>query len=132
MSAVRGLRAGIPAACAGSPAAFFGKAACQRERRRRWQQGKRRGDGDYRANQALAQRAWADGRRDYWREWRAAHPNTPSATVWSSGDATASGMCHVLQRWTRQRQFIPFHQGLTVWCRGRVAILQRWTRARSN
>jgi hypothetical protein len=53
---------------------FCGKAACQRERRRRWQQGKRRGDGDYRANQALAQRAWADGRRDYWREWRAAHP----------------------------------------------------------
>ncbi len=35
---------------------FCGKAACQRERRRRWQQRKRQGDEDYRANQAQAQR----------------------------------------------------------------------------
>ena len=54
---------------------FCGKAACQQERRRRWQQSKRQGDEDYRANQARAQRAWADGHRDYWREWRAAHPD---------------------------------------------------------
>jgi hypothetical protein len=53
---------------------FCGKAACQRERRRRWQQGKRQGDEDYRTNQAQAQRAWAGGHREYWREWRAAHP----------------------------------------------------------
>lgn len=53
---------------------FCGKAGCQRERRRRWQQTKRQGDADYRANQAQAQRVWADGHRDYWREWRAAHP----------------------------------------------------------
>jgi hypothetical protein len=53
---------------------FCGEAACQRERRRRWQQGKRQGDEDYRANQARAQRIWAGGHREYWREWRAAHP----------------------------------------------------------
>jgi hypothetical protein len=53
---------------------FCGKAACQGERRRRWQQGKRRGDEDYRANQAHAQRTWGDGHRDYWCEWRATHP----------------------------------------------------------
>ena len=35
-------------------------AACQRERRRRWQQSKLHGDADYRANQRQAQRAWAD------------------------------------------------------------------------
>jgi hypothetical protein len=50
-------------------------AACQRERRRRWQQNKLRSDADYRANQVLAQRAWADGHGDYWREYRARHPD---------------------------------------------------------
>jgi hypothetical protein len=50
-------------------------AACQRERRRCWQQSKLRSDGDYRANQVLAQRAWADGHRDYWREYRARNPD---------------------------------------------------------
>jgi hypothetical protein len=53
---------------------YCGEAACQRERRRRWQESKRQGDGDYRANQARAQRAWVGEHREYWREWRAAHP----------------------------------------------------------
>ena len=48
-------------------------AACQRERRRRWQQSKLRGDADYRANPRQAQRAWADGHGEYWREYRAKH-----------------------------------------------------------
>jgi len=50
-------------------------AACQRERRRRWQQSKLRGDADYRANQRQAQRAWAEGHGDYWREYRTKHPD---------------------------------------------------------
>jgi len=53
---------------------YCGQAACQRERRRRWQRRKRQRDEDYRANQAQAQRVWAAGHRDYWRRWRAAHP----------------------------------------------------------
>ena len=48
--------------------------ACQRERRRRWQQNKLRTDADYRANQVQARRTWADGHGDYWREYRAKHP----------------------------------------------------------
>ena len=50
-------------------------AACQRERRRRWQQSKLHSDADYRANQRQAQRAWADGHGEYWREYRARHPD---------------------------------------------------------
>ena len=69
---------------------YCGLAACQRERRRRWQQSKRHSDEDYRANQARAQRVWADDHGDYWREWRAATPITPIATVLSSVGATAS------------------------------------------
>ena len=53
---------------------YCGAAACQRTRRRRWQQTKRRNDADYRENQARAQRAWAQRHRDYWREYRRTHP----------------------------------------------------------
>ena len=48
--------------------------ACQRARRRRWQQAKRHSDADYRENQARAQRVWAQGHRGYWREYRRTHP----------------------------------------------------------
>jgi len=53
---------------------YCAEAACQTERRRRWQQAKRRGDADYRDNQRRAQRAWVEHHRDYWREYRRAHP----------------------------------------------------------
>jgi hypothetical protein len=49
--------------------------ACQLERRRRWQQAKRRNDPDYHDNQARAQRAWRKRNPDYWREYRREHPN---------------------------------------------------------
>jgi hypothetical protein len=47
--------------------------ACQRERRRRWKWSKRHSDEDYRQNQALAQRAWAESHADYWCNYRLAH-----------------------------------------------------------
>jgi hypothetical protein len=53
---------------------YCSAADCQRARRRCWQQGKRQSDADYRENQARAQRAWARGHRDYWREYRRTHP----------------------------------------------------------
>jgi len=57
-----------------SQQSYCSKTACQRVRRRRWQQAKRQSDADYRENQARAQRAWAQGHRDYWREYRRTHP----------------------------------------------------------
>lgn len=48
--------------------------ACQRERRRRWQQVKRQNDPDYHDNQVRAQRAWRKRNPDYWREYRRTHP----------------------------------------------------------
>lgn len=53
---------------------FCSAAACQRERRRRWQREKRRSDPDYQENQARAQQRWAERHREYWREYRATHP----------------------------------------------------------
>jgi hypothetical protein len=53
---------------------FCSASACQRERRRRWQQAKRASDPDYRDNQARAQRAWATSHRDYWAEYRRRNP----------------------------------------------------------
>uniref|UniRef100_UPI0026318B0C hypothetical protein n=1 Tax=Accumulibacter sp. TaxID=2053492 RepID=UPI0026318B0C len=49
-------------------------AACQRERRRRWQAAKRQSDPDYRENQKHAQKAWAERNPDYWRTYREQHP----------------------------------------------------------
>jgi hypothetical protein len=53
---------------------YCSAAARQRARRRGWQRAKRQSDADYRDNQARAQRAWAQGHRDYWREYRRKHP----------------------------------------------------------
>jgi hypothetical protein len=53
---------------------YCSAAACQCVRRQRWQKAKRRSDSDYRENQARAQRAWAQGHREYWREYRRTHP----------------------------------------------------------
>ena len=86
---------------------YCGQAACQRERRRRWQRSKRQRDEDYRANQSQAQRVWAADHRDYWRKWRAAHPEYTERTRLAHVGAMASGRRHVLQRWTRHRQFRP-------------------------
>ena len=50
--------------------------ACQCERRRRWQQARRRDDPAYRENQARAQATWAAAHPDYWREYRLSHPDS--------------------------------------------------------
>ena len=52
---------------------------CQRERRRRWQREKRRSDPDYRENQRLAQQRWVSSHREYWRRYRAEHPQYTAA-----------------------------------------------------
>ena len=53
---------------------YCSKPECQGERRRRWQQEKRKRDPDYRANQAAAQKRWGERNRDYWRNYRRRHP----------------------------------------------------------
>jgi len=54
---------------------FCSAAACQRERKRRWQQERVRHDADYRDNQARAQRAWAQRHPGYWRSYRQRNPS---------------------------------------------------------
>jgi hypothetical protein len=53
---------------------FCSAAACQRERRRRWQAERLQHDLDYRANQLAAQRAWRERHPEYWRVYRDRHP----------------------------------------------------------
>ena len=47
---------------------------CQKERRRLWQQAKRRSDPDYLSNQVQAQKAWTERNPAYWRNYREEHP----------------------------------------------------------
>lgn len=53
--------------------AYCCSAACQRERRRRWQYARRQSDPEYRDNQSRAQESWAERHPDYWREYRRTH-----------------------------------------------------------
>ncbi|HWW05875.1 hypothetical protein [Collimonas sp.] len=54
---------------------YCSKEACQRERRRLWQQQKRQSDPDYYDNQMRAQHAWIERNPGYWRQYRILHPN---------------------------------------------------------
>ena len=50
---------------------YCGRAACQRERKRRWQAGKMDADADYRKDQREAYKSWRKRNPDYWRKRRA-------------------------------------------------------------
>jgi hypothetical protein len=54
---------------------FCARPACQRERKRRWQQERRQRDPDYRENDARGGRLWRQRHRDYWRAYRQANPD---------------------------------------------------------
>jgi hypothetical protein len=47
---------------------------CQRERRRSWQQQKRRDDADYRDNDVRASKGWATENPEYWKQYRDENP----------------------------------------------------------
>jgi len=53
---------------------FCAAQACQRERKRRWQQAKRASDPDYRLNQVQAQQSWGARHPEYWQVYRQGHP----------------------------------------------------------
>jgi hypothetical protein len=53
---------------------YCSASACQRERRRLWQQQKRRTDPDYVENQARAHKSWAKSHSEYWAKYRSSHP----------------------------------------------------------
>lgn len=48
---------------------------CQRERRRHWQQKKRRTDPDYLENQSRINKDWRTNNPEYWQQYRNANPN---------------------------------------------------------
>jgi hypothetical protein len=53
---------------------YCSSSLCQRERRRKWQQAKRRNDPEYKDNQSRAQQAWNERNPDYWNKYRRANP----------------------------------------------------------
>ena len=79
-------------------------AACQRERRRRWQQSKLHADADYRANQRQRNGLGLTAMASTGASTERGIPIIPIATVLSSVGATAVDVRRVLQRWTRQRR----------------------------
>lgn len=54
--------------------AYCSSPKCQRARKLRWQHDKLQNDLDYQGNQRDAQRAWQKRNSEYWRNYRATHP----------------------------------------------------------
>ena len=54
---------------------YCSKKDCQRVRRRHWQRHKMKNDPDYRDNHRDGQQSWVERNRDYWRRYRALHPD---------------------------------------------------------
>ncbi len=48
---------------------------CQNARRQRWRKQKLSTDPDYKADQYAAQRRWCEKNPDYWKRYRACHPD---------------------------------------------------------
>ena len=53
---------------------FCSQRECQRARRTIWQRQKRQRDDDYKANQLIAQKNWIKNHPEYWKTYRANHP----------------------------------------------------------
>ena len=53
---------------------YCSRKPCQNARRQRWRRAKRSCDADYRANQYDSQRRWLEKHPEYWRNYRAQHP----------------------------------------------------------
>jgi len=53
---------------------YCDKSNCQHARKARWQREKMKEDPDYRDNHRDGQQAWLERNRDYWRRYRALHP----------------------------------------------------------
>jgi hypothetical protein len=111
---------------------FCSAAACQRERRRRWQATKRQNDPDYRENQKRVQKAWAERHPNYWRDYRRQHPEYTERNRARQRQRAQDKAAGQLQRWTRQRLQCPFLQALTVCPRWWTRRLQRVTRGWSK
>lgn len=74
--------------------AYCSAPACQRARKRQWQQAKLQSDPDYRINQRAAQQAWSQRNQDYWRSTR------PTAHSWSRSNAQGCIRCRArLAHW---------------------------------
>jgi hypothetical protein len=54
---------------------YCDKKDCQRARKRRWQRQKMKDDPDYRDDHRDGQQSWIEKNRDYWRQYRALHPD---------------------------------------------------------
>ena len=109
---------------------YCGQAACQRERRRRWQRNKRRRDEDYRANQARAQRVWAADHRDYWRKWRAAHPEYTERNRLAQRRRDSEREASRLAKMDASPSISPVTSGtyqLVPWAGGDLAKKDAWT-----
>ena len=128
---MRAMRPGIPAVCPGSPVALLRKATRAAATLAPKQAGCG-GDGDYRANQAQAQQAWAARHGDYWREYRANHPDYTDRNRLEQRRRDRRRRMARLAKMDASTPIHPVPSGTYRLLSEAGGISQRWTRGRSK
>ena len=100
---------------------------CQHERKRRWKRNKLNTDPDYKANQALAQKAWIQRNPAYYHEYRDLTQIMSLEIEFCNVSAMPKLKLAPLQRWTRQSLSTRFNQAFTNSAWLLTAKLQRVT-----
>ena len=103
---------------------------CQRERRRLWQQTKRRSDPDYLDNQAHAQQLWGKRNPDYWRTYRAAHPDYVARNRYQQSERNQKKRSHTIAKMDasiRPGPLLPGIYQLTPITGSGIAKMDVWT-----
>jgi hypothetical protein len=104
--------------------------ACQRARRRDWQNNRLRTDNDYRDNQARAQAKWRASHSSYWREYRTAHPAYRERNRSMQRSRNARRSCRPIAKMDVTRPPRPLSSGFYVLTHAHeaaVANMDAWT-----
>ena len=104
--------------------------ACQRERRRKWQNLKLKTDLDYQDNQTRAQQAWSKRNPDYWREYRETHPEYTERNRKQQRERNSRPQNRAIAKMHASIPEIPLPSGiyhLSLVTTGTIAKMDVWT-----
>jgi hypothetical protein len=106
---------------------FCSASSCQRTRKLQWQRNKLQVDPDYHENQERAQKAWLHRNPDYYRHYRASHPDYAARNRLQQHKRNIKTNLTQLQRWLCQTGLFPCLPGYIRSNWSEVQLLQRWT-----
>jgi len=104
--------------------------SCQRARRRKWMRNKLQTDSDYLDNQLHAQKAWSERNPDYWKEYRASHPEYVERNRISQHQRNTKSQANLIANIDESSEVNPFPSGiyrLSLVSDNPIAKMNVWT-----